>query len=103
MSQKRVYEVEAKPVAEVYDLRLNHKWTKNDIIEKLVLEVYDFMQLRVCNNFTVFVLQNVIDGYNGAVMAYGQIGTGKNYTLGKLRDEDTLACGIMVQASHLGC
>nr|XP_043606510.1 kinesin-like protein KIN-UA isoform X2 [Erigeron canadensis] len=56
-SQKRVYEVVAKPVVE-----------------------------------------SVLDGYNGTVMAYGQTGTGKTYTLGRLGDEDTSARGIMVRA-----
>lgn len=42
--------------------------------------------------------QSVLDGYNGTVMAYGQTGTGKTYTLGRLGDEDTSARGIMVRA-----
>ncbi|CAN4125806.1 unnamed protein product [Withania somnifera] len=56
-SQKRVYEVVAKPVVE-----------------------------------------SVLDGYNGTVMAYGQTGTGKTYTLGQLGDEDVSARGIMVRS-----
>ncbi|KAF7810243.1 kinesin-like protein KIN-UA isoform X1 [Senna tora] len=56
-SQKRVYEVVAKPVVE-----------------------------------------SVLDGYNGTIMAYGQTGTGKTYTLGRLGEEDTAARGIMVRA-----
>ncbi|XP_060218809.1 kinesin-like protein KIN-UB [Lycium barbarum] len=56
-SQKRVYEVVAKPVVE-----------------------------------------SVLDGYNGTVMAYGQTGTGKTYTLGRLGDEDVSARGIMVRS-----
>ncbi|EXC17833.1 Armadillo repeat-containing kinesin-like protein 3 [Morus notabilis] len=56
-SQKRVYEVVAKPVVE-----------------------------------------SVLEGYNGTVMAYGQTGTGKTYTLGRLGEEDTAARGIMVRA-----
>lgn len=31
-------------------------------------------------------------------MAYGQTGTGKTFTLGRLGDEDTSARGIMVRA-----
>lgn len=31
-------------------------------------------------------------------MAYGQTGTGKTYTLGKLGEEDAAARGIMVRA-----
>ncbi|KAL2516815.1 Armadillo repeat-containing kinesin-like protein 3 [Abeliophyllum distichum] len=56
-SQKRVYEVVAKPVVE-----------------------------------------SVLDGYNGTIMAYGQTGTGKTYTLGRLGEEDTAGRGIMVRA-----
>ncbi|XP_044486892.1 kinesin-like protein KIN-UA [Mangifera indica] len=56
-SQKRVYEVAAKPVVE-----------------------------------------SVLDGYNGTVMAYGQTGTGKTYTLGRLGEEDPSTRGIMVRA-----
>lgn len=44
------------------------------------------------------VFQSVLDGYNGTVMAYGQTGTGKTYTLGRLGDEDTSARGIMVRS-----
>eukprot|EP00252_Welwitschia_mirabilis_P017390 TRINITY_DN3852_c0_g1_i1.p1 TRINITY_DN3852_c0_g1~~TRINITY_DN3852_c0_g1_i1.p1 ORF type:complete len:928 (-),score=212.14 TRINITY_DN3852_c0_g1_i1:531-3314(-) len=56
-SQKRVYEVVAKPVVE-----------------------------------------SVLDGYNGTVMAYGQTGTGKTFTLGRLGEEDAADRGIMVRA-----
>lgn len=51
-------------------------------------------------NSILFVLlsQSVLEGYNGTVMAYGQTGTGKTYTLGRLGDEDTSARGIMVRA-----
>ncbi|XP_027163894.1 kinesin-like protein KIN-UC isoform X2 [Coffea eugenioides] len=56
-SQKRVYEVVAKPVVE-----------------------------------------SVLDGYNGTVMAYGQTGTGKTYTLGRMGKDDDSKRGIMVRA-----
>ncbi|KAH7420452.1 hypothetical protein KP509_13G008400 [Ceratopteris richardii] len=56
-SQKRVYEVVAKPVVE-----------------------------------------SVLEGYNGTVMAYGQTGTGKTFTLGKLGEDDAADRGIMVRA-----
>lgn len=56
-SQKRVYEVVAKPVVE-----------------------------------------SVLDGYNGTVMAYGQTGTGKTYTLGRMGEDDDSKRGIMVRA-----
>ncbi|XWS56402.1 hypothetical protein CRYUN_Cryun09bG0082600 [Craigia yunnanensis] len=56
-SQKRVYEVVAKPVVE-----------------------------------------SVLSGYNGTVMAYGQTGTGKTFTLGKLGKDDASERGIMLRA-----
>ncbi|KAB2595519.1 armadillo repeat-containing kinesin-like protein 2 [Pyrus ussuriensis x Pyrus communis] len=55
VSQKRVYEVVAKPVS-------------------------------------------VLDGYNGMVMAYGQTGTGKTFTLGQVGEGDTSDRGIMVHS-----
>lgn len=42
--------------------------------------------------------QSVLDGYNGTVMAYGQTGTGKTYTLGRLGEEDAADRGIMLRA-----
>ncbi|KAG4987548.1 hypothetical protein JHK85_030531 [Glycine max] len=69
-SQKRVYEVVARPVVEVG-------------IHPPVLWVQAL---------------SVLDGYNGTIMAYGQTGTGKTYTLGRLGEEDNAARGIMVRA-----
>lgn len=40
----------------------------------------------------------MLDGYNGTVMAYGQTGTGKTYTLGHLGKRDVSERGIMVRA-----
>jgi kinesin family protein 5 len=42
--------------------------------------------------------QSVLEGYNGTVMAYGQTGTGKTFTLGRLGEEDCSDRGIMVRA-----
>ncbi|KAI4315323.1 hypothetical protein L6164_028147 [Bauhinia variegata] len=44
------------------------------------------------------IVESVLDGFNGTIMAYGQTGTGKTYTLGRLGEEDTAARGIMVRA-----
>lgn len=49
-----------------------------------------------CCLFTFF--QSVLEGYNGTVMAYGQTGTGKTFTLGRLGEEDCADRGIMVRA-----
>jgi kinesin family protein 5 len=46
------------------------------------------------------IVESVMKGFNGTVMAYGQTGTGKTYTLGNLGEgEDGHANrGIMVRA-----
>ena len=45
-----------------------------------------------------YSLQSVLNGYNGTIMAYGQTGTGKTYTLGRMGKEDASERGIMVRA-----
>uniref|UniRef100_A0A0D9Z273 Kinesin-like protein n=1 Tax=Oryza glumipatula TaxID=40148 RepID=A0A0D9Z273_9ORYZ len=42
--------------------------------------------------------RSVLEGYNGTVMAYGQTGTGKTYTVGRLGKDDPSEGGIMVRA-----
>ncbi|TKY65597.1 Armadillo repeat-containing kinesin protein 2 [Spatholobus suberectus] len=44
------------------------------------------------------VIMSVLDGYNGTVMAYGQTGTGKTFTLGRLGEGDVSDRGIMVRS-----
>lgn len=46
----------------------------------------------------ICLFQSVLEGYNGTVMAYGQTGTGKTFTLGRLGEEDCADRGIMVRA-----
>ncbi|KAJ6729860.1 KINESIN-LIKE PROTEIN KIN-UB [Salix viminalis] len=55
-------------------------------------------QKRVYEAVAKPVVESVLDGYNGTVMAYGQTGTGKTFTLGHLGDGDTSSRGIMVRA-----
>ncbi|XP_042452527.1 kinesin-like protein KIN-UB [Zingiber officinale] len=55
-------------------------------------------QKRVYEVVSKPVVESVLEGYNGTVMAYGQTGTGKTFTLGRLGEEDTAARGIMVRA-----
>lgn len=43
-------------------------------------------------------MQSVLNGYNGTVMAYGQTGTGKTYTVGRMGKDDASERGIMVRA-----
>lgn len=70
------------------------------------LDTYEFdevftefaSQKRVYEVVAKPVVESVLEGYNGTVMAYGQTGTGKTYTLGQLGEEDTAERGIMVRA-----
>ncbi|XP_076919903.1 kinesin-like protein KIN-UC [Bidens hawaiensis] len=55
-------------------------------------------QKRVYDAVAKPVVEGVLNGYNGTIMAYGQTGTGKTYTLGKLGKDDTSERGIMVRA-----
>lgn len=57
-------------------------------------------QLRVYEATAAPIVESVMKGFNGTVMAYGQTGTGKTYTLGNLGEgEDGHANrGIMVRA-----
>lgn len=46
------------------------------------------------------IVEQVLEGFNGTVMAYGQTGTGKSYTLTELStsEEDSSSRGIMARA-----
>ncbi|KAL5569393.1 hypothetical protein UlMin_025968 [Ulmus minor] len=44
------------------------------------------------------VVESVLSGCNGTIMAYGQTGTGKTYTLGRLGKDDASERGIMARA-----
>ncbi|XP_042393847.1 kinesin-like protein KIN-UA isoform X1 [Zingiber officinale] len=55
-------------------------------------------QRRVYEAVAKPVVESVLDGYNGTVMAYGQTGTGKTYTVGQLGKNDPSERGIMVRA-----
>eukprot|EP00899_Mesostigma_viride_P001396 jgi/Mesvir1/11257/Mv01061-RA.1 len=44
------------------------------------------------------VVESVMNGFNGTVMAYGQTGTGKTYTLGNLGRKNAAERGIMYRA-----
>lgn len=44
----------------------------------------DSTQQDVYDNFVRPVVSDVLEGYNGSVLAYGQTGTGKTYTMGTL-------------------
>ncbi|KAL3499469.1 hypothetical protein ACH5RR_038562 [Cinchona calisaya] len=88
--------VELQPELKRLKLRRNN-WDSDTFEFDEVLTEFA-SQKRVYEVVAKPVVESVLDGYNGTVMAYGQTGTGKTYTLGRLGEEDTSARGIMVRA-----
>ncbi|XP_031098420.1 kinesin-like protein KIN-UA isoform X3 [Ipomoea triloba] len=88
--------VELQPELKRLNLRRNNWDTDTYEFDEVLTEFAS--QKRVYEAVAKPVVENVLDGYNGTVMAYGQTGTGKTYTLGRLGEEDTADRGIMVRA-----
>ncbi|XP_056173727.1 kinesin-like protein KIN-UA isoform X2 [Syzygium oleosum] len=88
--------VELQPELKRLKLRKNNWDTDTYEFDEVFTEAAS--QKRVYEVVAKPVVESVLEGYNGTVMAYGQTGTGKTYTLGKLGEEDTAARGIMVRA-----
>ncbi|XP_011033865.1 PREDICTED: armadillo repeat-containing kinesin-like protein 3 [Populus euphratica] len=88
--------VELQPEVKRLKLRKNNWDSDTYEFDELLTEFAS--QKRVYEVVAKPVVESVMDGYNGTVMAYGQTGTGKTYTLGRLGEEDTAARGIMVRA-----
>ncbi|XP_048132099.1 kinesin-like protein KIN-UA isoform X2 [Rhodamnia argentea] len=88
--------VELQPELKRLKLRKNNWDTDTYAFDEIFTEFAS--QKRVYEVVAKPVVESVLEGYNGTVMAYGQTGTGKTYTLGKLGEEDTAARGIMVRA-----
>ncbi|KAG9156926.1 hypothetical protein Leryth_015511 [Lithospermum erythrorhizon] len=88
--------VELQPELKRLKLRRNNWDSDTYEFDELLNEFAS--QKRVYEVVAKPVVESVLEGYNGTVMAYGQTGTGKTYTLGRLGDEDTSARGIMVRS-----
>ncbi|CAN6179522.1 unnamed protein product [Urochloa humidicola] len=88
--------VELQPELKRLKLRKNN-WESDTFEFDEVLTEFS-SQKRVYEVVAKPVVESVMEGYNGTVMAYGQTGTGKTFTLGRLGEEDTAARGIMVRA-----
>ncbi|KAK6262995.1 hypothetical protein QUC31_008811 [Theobroma cacao] len=88
--------VELQPELKRLKLRKNNWDTDTYAFDEVLTEFAS--QKRVYEVVAKPVVESVLDGYNGTVMAYGQTGTGKTYTLGRLGEEDTADRGIMVRA-----
>ncbi|KAF3494445.1 hypothetical protein DY000_02058417 [Brassica cretica] len=88
--------VELQPELKRLKLRKNNWDTETYEFDEVLTE--SASQKRVYQVVAKPVVESVLEGYNGTVMAYGQTGTGKTFTLGRLGDEDTAARGIMVRS-----
>ncbi|CAH9093372.1 unnamed protein product [Cuscuta epithymum] len=88
--------VELQPELKRLKLRKNNWDTDTYEFDEVFTEFAS--QKRVYEVVAKPVVESVLEGYNGTVMAYGQTGTGKTYTLGELGDEDHSTRGIMVRS-----
>ncbi|GMP96039.1 hypothetical protein CsSME_00044858 [Camellia sinensis var. sinensis] len=86
--------VELQPELKRLKLRRNNWDSDTYEFDEVLTEFAS--QKRVYEVVAKPVVESVLDGYNGTVMAYGQTGTGKTYTLGRLGEEDTADRGIML-------
>lgn len=88
--------VELQPELNRLKLRRNN-WD-SDTFEFDEVLTQHASQKRVYEVVAKPVVESVLDGYNGTVMAYGQTGTGKTFTLGQLGEGDISNRGIMVRS-----
>nr|KYP64282.1 Armadillo repeat-containing kinesin-like protein 2 [Cajanus cajan] len=88
--------VEVQPELKRLKLRRNNWDSDTYEFDEVLTEFAS--QKRVYEVVAKPVVESVLDGYNGTVMAYGQTGTGKTFTLGRLGDGDASDRGIMVRS-----
>ncbi|XP_057991778.1 kinesin-like protein KIN-UC isoform X2 [Hevea brasiliensis] len=88
--------VELQPELRRLKLRKNNWSSESYKFDEIFTE--NASQKRVYEAVAKPVVEGVLNGYNGTVMAYGQTGTGKTYTVGRLGKNDASERGIMVRA-----
>ncbi|CAM6019541.1 unnamed protein product [Sphagnum balticum] len=88
--------VELQPELKRLKLRKNNWDCETYQFDEVLTETSS--QKRVYEVVAKPVVESVLEGYNGTVMAYGQTGTGKTFTLGRLGMDDCSDRGIMVRA-----
>ncbi|KAJ4951227.1 hypothetical protein NE237_028059 [Protea cynaroides] len=88
--------VELQPELKRLKLRKNNWDSDTYEFDEVLTEFAS--QKRVYEVVAKPVVESVLEGCNGTVMAYGQTGTGKTFTLGLLGEEDTASRGIMVRS-----
>ncbi|XP_017695831.1 kinesin-like protein KIN-UA isoform X2 [Phoenix dactylifera] len=88
--------VELQPELNRLKLRKNNWSSESYKFDEVFTE--SASQRRVYEAVAKPVVESILDGYNGTVMVYGQTGTGKTYTVGRLGKDDPSERGIMVRA-----
>ncbi|XXG84773.1 hypothetical protein AAC387_Pa11g0004 [Persea americana] len=88
--------VELLPELKRLTLRKNNWSSESFVFDEVFTE--DASQRRVYDVTAKPVVESVLNGYNGTVMAYGQTGTGKTYTVSRLGKDDPSERGIIVRA-----
>ncbi|KAL6123914.1 hypothetical protein ACLB2K_076430 [Fragaria x ananassa] len=88
--------VEVQPELKRLKLRKNNWMSESYRFDEIFTETAS--QNRVYQVVAKPVVESVLNGYNGTVMAYGQTGTGKTYILGRMGCDDASERGIMVRA-----
>ncbi|XP_022861983.1 kinesin-like protein KIN-UC isoform X3 [Olea europaea var. sylvestris] len=88
--------VELQPELKRLNLRKNNWSSESFKFDEVLSE--SASQKRVYEVVAKPVVESVLDGYNGTIMAYGQTGTGKTYTLGSVGKDDASERGIMIRA-----
>ncbi|KAK9750241.1 hypothetical protein RND81_02G181700 [Saponaria officinalis] len=88
--------VDIQPELKKLNLRKNNWSSDSYKFDEVFTE--SASQKRVYEVVAKPVVESVMSGYNGTVMAYGQTGTGKTYTVGNLGKNDASERGIMVRA-----
>ncbi|PNT78176.1 hypothetical protein BRADI_1g74827v3 [Brachypodium distachyon] len=88
--------VELQPECKKLKLKKNNWTSESYKFDEIFSE--NASQKRLYEVVAKPVVESVLEGYNGTVMAYGQTGTGKTYTVGRLGKEDPSERGIMVRS-----
>ncbi|PON32787.1 Kinesin-like protein [Parasponia andersonii] len=88
--------VELQPELKRLKLRKNNWSSESYRFDEVFTDTAS--QRRVYEAVAKPVVESVLSGYNGTVMAYGQTGTGKTYTVGRMGKDDTSERGIMARA-----
>lgn len=88
--------VELQPELKKLNLKKNNWSSDSYKFDEVFTETAS--QKRIYEVVAKPVVESVLSGYNGTIMAYGQTGTGKTYTVGNLGKKDASERGIMVRA-----